>query len=282
MTESSCVITLVSPRGSWAPGPALAFLPAPSAYASWPLQTEPGDPIVGHVGGPTPSMEVKLDDIPEMGYTNLDRPFPRGEICVRGPAVFQGYFKDEGQTRDVMDADGWLHTGDVGTWIQGGRLKIIDRKKNIFKVKEWIAQVRDHPHPTSFSPSLCPPAPPSQLAQGEYIAPEKIEQVYQRCPLVQQCFVHGDSLRPTLVAIAVPDPEVFLPWAKRQGLGGDLAALCRCVSVSLPRRGWGRSAPPVDVPVSLTQRPSSQGQDRRERRAAGAAAGGPGGRAAWF
>lgn len=146
---------------------------------------------VGHVGGPVASCDVVLMDVPEMGYLHTDtehRGQPcrgRGEICLRGPNVFKGYYKDEGTTKETIDEEGFLHSGDIGLWRPDGTLQIIDRKKNIFK-----------------------------LAQGEYVAPEKIENILTRSPLIAQIFVYGSSLQSTLVAIVVPDEEPVRQWAQ--------------------------------------------------------------------
>uniref|UniRef100_A0A672S6S6 Arachidonate--CoA ligase n=1 Tax=Sinocyclocheilus grahami TaxID=75366 RepID=A0A672S6S6_SINGR len=155
----------------------------------------PGDWSAGHVGAPLPCAMVKLTDIPDMNYCAKNG---EGEICIRGHSVFRGYLKDEERTGEALDADGWLHTGDVGQWLPNGTLRIVDRKKHIFK-----------------------------LSQGEYIAPEKIENVYTRCVPVLQVFVHGDSLQSYLIGVVVPDPEVFVDWAKERGVVGSYEELCQ-------------------------------------------------------
>uniref|UniRef100_A0A7N9APN6 Arachidonate--CoA ligase n=1 Tax=Mastacembelus armatus TaxID=205130 RepID=A0A7N9APN6_9TELE len=157
--------------------------------------TMPGDAASGHVGVPLPCNFVKLVDVEEMNYFASNG---EGEVCIKGKNVFKGYLKDPEKTAEALDKDGWLHTGDIGKWLPSGVLKIIDRKKNIFK-----------------------------LAQGEYIAPEKIENVYVRSGPVAQVFVHGDSLQSCLVAIVVPDPEVLPSLAKNMGCQGSVEELCK-------------------------------------------------------
>jgi len=107
---------------------------AASATLTWTL-----DPTSGHVGAPYPSLDIKLVDIPDMGYTSEDRDengahLPRGEICFKGYNCFKGYFGLPEPTSETIDKDGWVHTGDVGVIFPSGVIKIIDRKKNLFKL----------------------------------------------------------------------------------------------------------------------------------------------------
>lgn len=157
-----------------------------------------GDWSSGQIGVPTPSVEVKLVSIPDMGYisrpsspiegsTGEGKPNSRGEICIRGPSCFIGYYKAPEQTKDALDEDGWVHTGDVGEWDDRGRLVIIDRKKNIFK-----------------------------LAQGEYISPEKIENIISRNPMIQQAFVEGNSLKASLICVIVPEWDAIRSKIKQE------------------------------------------------------------------
>ncbi|KAJ3124260.1 Long chain acyl-CoA synthetase 7 peroxisomal [Nowakowskiella sp. JEL0407] len=131
-----------------------------------------------------PCAEVKLRDVPSMNYSSKDKPYARGEIMVRGTNLFIGYHNEPEKTAETIEKDGWAHTGDIGQFDAQGRLQIIDRLKNIFK-----------------------------LSQGEYVAPEKVEMTLIKHELIAQAFVYGDSLQSTIVAVLVPDEHVFMKWA---------------------------------------------------------------------
>eukprot|EP00357_Protocruzia_adherens_P027276 CAMPEP_0115008730 /NCGR_PEP_ID=MMETSP0216-20121206/22122_1 /TAXON_ID=223996 /ORGANISM="Protocruzia adherens, Strain Boccale" /LENGTH=657 /DNA_ID=CAMNT_0002376265 /DNA_START=157 /DNA_END=2130 /DNA_ORIENTATION=+ len=158
--------------------------------------THPQDPLIGHIGGVGPTIAAKLVDIPDMNYFATDKDsngslLPRGELCLKGSIVFKGYYKDPLKTKEAIDEDGWLHTGDIASVDSTGRIRIIDRKKAIFK-----------------------------LSQGEYVAPEKIENVYVTSRFVAQSWVYGDSLRDHTVGVVVPNEDVLKQEAKEK-LGVD-------------------------------------------------------------
>lgn len=164
----------------------------------------PAELSAGDCGAPLTCNDVRLVDVAEMGYRSTDKMHAgvaclgRGEICIRGDNVFRGYYKMGEKTAEAIDQAGWLHTGDIGLWTPTGQLKIIDRKKNIFK-----------------------------LSQGEYVAPEKIEALFSTSKWVLQCLVYGDSFQNHLVAVVVVNPDTVKEWASRHAKGGaSLPDLC--------------------------------------------------------
>ena len=158
------------------------------------------DNYPNHVGGVGYAAEYKLVDVKELGYTSEDidpdtqELRPRGEICVRGPIVFKGYYDDEENTKKALDGDGFLHTGDIGMIIpsHGNCLRVIDRVKNIFK-----------------------------LQQGEYVAPEKLENILVKDKYVDQIFVYGDSLKNYLIAVVVPSAKEVIDFLNSKGINAN-------------------------------------------------------------
>jgi len=140
----------------------------------------------GHVGGPIQNVKIRLRDIPEMNYLGSADP-PKGEIEFWGTNVMSGYYKNKEKTDEVLK-DGWLSSGDVGLINPNGSIKIIDRAKNIFK-----------------------------LSQGEYIAPEKLENVYIQSSWIAQIWIIGDSIRDYIIAFIVVEPEAVQRYAKENG-----------------------------------------------------------------
>ncbi len=126
-------------------------------------------PRVGTVGPPVPGIELRLAE--------------DGEIWTRGPHVFKGYFKDPELTAQTIDAEGWLHTGDVGAW-EDGHLKILDRKKDIIIT-----------------------------AGGKNVTPAYIENKLKFSPYIQDAVVIGDGRR-YLTALVLIDEDNVTKFAQ--------------------------------------------------------------------
>ena len=135
---------------------------------------------IGTIGKPFPGCQIRIAD--------------DGEILVKGPNVFQGYYKNEEATRETI-VDGWLHTGDIGSIDEDGFIKITGRKKDIIIT-----------------------------AGGKNITPANLENEIKQHPLVSQCVVVGDR-QPYLVALVTLDPEEVVAYAKEHGLPEDVEQL---------------------------------------------------------
>lgn len=129
----------------------------------------------GTVGPPLPGTEVRFAD--------------DGEVLVRGPGNMRGYHNLPELTDEVLDADGWLYTGDIGEGDDVGRVTITDRKKEIFKT-----------------------------SGGKYVAPALIEARFKTiCPYAGQIVVHGET-RNYCTALITLDPDAIQEWAKQADL----------------------------------------------------------------
>ncbi len=136
----------------------------------------PGRVKLGTVGEPLEGAEVRLDE-------------ETGEVLTRHPAVFAGYWRNPEATAQAIDADGWLHTGDVGTWVDGTHLAITDRMKDIIIT-----------------------------SGGKNVSPSEIENALKASPFIKEAVVVGDG-RKYLTALIGIELDTVGEWAQRRGLG---------------------------------------------------------------
>ena len=150
--------------------------------ATGPMTFSSDRPVAGSVGPAVPGGEVKLES--------------DGELCYRGGNVFVGYLNDPEKTAEAIDADGWLHSGDIAEIDEHGYVRIVDRKKELIIT-----------------------------AGGKNVSPANLEAALKTIPIVGQAAAIGDN-RPFVSALVVLDPEVAPAWAEAQGIEfTDLADL---------------------------------------------------------
>ncbi|WP_149360669.1 AMP-dependent synthetase/ligase [Lolliginicoccus suaedae] len=141
----------------------------------------PAAPRMGTVGQPVPGTTIRIAE--------------DGEVLARGPMVFGGYWNNDAATAEALDADGWFHTGDIGTLDEDGYLAITGRKKELIVT-----------------------------AGGKNVAPAVIEDRIRAHPLISQVMVVGDN-EPFVGALITLDAEALEPWALARGKTSDIAGL---------------------------------------------------------
>jgi long-chain acyl-CoA synthetase len=134
----------------------------------------------GTVGPALPRTELRIAD--------------DGEVLIKSPTVFAGYFKDDAATREILSPDGWLSSGDIGHIDEDGFLTITDRKKDLIVT-----------------------------AGGKNVAPQNLENELKASKFVSQALVVGDK-RPYCVALITLDEPELVKWASARGIEGELSA----------------------------------------------------------
>jgi fatty acid CoA ligase FadD9 len=127
-----------------------------------------------------PVIAYKLADVPELGYFNTDKPYPRGELLVKSDRFMAGYYKRAELTAERFDADGFYRTGDIMAETGPDQLLYLDRRNNVVK-----------------------------LSQGEFVAISRLEALYSHSPLIRQIYIYGSSERSFLLAVVVPAQDLL-------------------------------------------------------------------------
>lgn len=135
----------------------------------------PADRLIGTVGPVLSGVTVRLAE-------------EDGEVLVKGDNVMLGYYKNAAATLEVIDGDGYLHTGDVGAFVEGRFLKITDRKKEIFKI-----------------------------SSGKYVSPVMLENKLKECKFIEQCMVVGEGQK-FASALIVPDLMNYKGYCEAKGI----------------------------------------------------------------
>ncbi|CAB1337710.1 unnamed protein product, partial [Coregonus sp. 'balchen'] len=157
--------------------------------------TEVADKSTGRVGAPVICCEIRLRDWLEGGYTNQDKPHPRGEILIGGPNITMGYYRNESNNQDFfVDEKGqrWFCTGDIGEIHPDGCLQIVDRKKDLVK-----------------------------LQAGEYVSLGKVEAALKNCSLIDNICAYANSEQNYVISVVVPNQKRLTELARQRGVEGS-------------------------------------------------------------
>jgi len=147
-----------------------------------------------------PVIDYKLDDVPELGCFNTDKPYPRGELLVKSERFMAGYYKRPDLTATMYDADGYYRTGDIMAEVAPDRLRFVDRRNNVIK-----------------------------LSQGEFVAVARLEALYAKSQLIHQIYLYGSSERAFLLGIVVPTDDLIAALTQ----GRDPASVTSAIAASL-------------------------------------------------